>query len=513
MLTYIVRRLIAAVLILFGASFLVYILTAYSGDPLADLRQSNAPNREQLIQQRIDLLDLDVPPILRYFSWVSGAVRCVVPFALTCDLGNSVTGIEVTQLLGRAMGQTIMLVTAATILAIVIGITLGIVTALRQYSGLDYGVTFMAFLFFSLPVFWVAVLLKEFGAIGFNNFLSEPDISFFATMVCGLVGAFLFYLSTSGSLKRRLLWAAIGFVFAFGIIWFLDLTGWFLTPGFGPIVVALLSVGIAYGVTLLTAGLKNRKALYSSLIVVAIGIVAYFAVQPLLDRATLLMVVLLGVATVLVGLVVGYFMGGYDKRQNMTAAGLTAFLMGFLILLDRFMQAWPSYFNNNRVNGRPIATIGASTPNLEGDFWVRGLDTYTHLLLPTIALMLISLAGYSRYSRASMLEIMNQDYIRTARAKGLGERTVVMRHAFRNALIPLATLVAFDIGALIGGAIITEQVFAFSGMGQLFVQALGRQDLNPVMGVFLITGIVALVFNLVADLVYSVLDPRVRVKA
>jgi peptide/nickel transport system permease protein len=127
--------------------------------------------------------------------------------------------------------------------------------------------------------------------------------------------------------------------------------------------------------------------------------------------------------------------------------------------------------------------------------------------------MLISLAGYSRYSRASMLEIMNQDYIRTARAKGLGERTVVMRHAFRNALIPLATLVAFDIGALIGGAIITEQVFAFSGMGQLFVQALQRQDLNPVMGVFLITGIVALVFNLVADLVYSVLDPRVRVKA
>lgn len=513
MLTYIVRRLIAAVLILFGASFLVYILTAYSGDPLADLRQSNAPNREQLIQQRIDLLDLDVPPILRYFSWVSGAARCVVPFALTCDLGNSVTGIEVTQLLGRAIGQTVMLVTAATILAIIIGITLGIVTALRQYSGLDYGVTFMAFLFFSLPVFWVAVLLKEFGAIGFNNFLSEPDISFLATMVCGLVAAFLFYLSTSGALKRRLLWAAIGFAFAFVLVWFLDFTGWFLTPGFGPIVVALLSIGIAYGVTLLTAGLKNRKALYSSLIVVGIGIIAYFAVQPLLDQATLLMVVLLGIATVLIGLVVGYFMGGYDKRQNMNAAALTAFLMGFLILLDRFMQAWPAYFNNNRVNGRPIATIGASTPNLEGDFWVRGLDTYTHLLLPTIALMLISLAGYSRYSRASMLEIMNQDYIRTARAKGLGERTVVMRHAFRNALIPLATLVAFDIGALIGGAIITEQVFAFSGMGQLFIQALGRQDLNPVMGVFLITGIVALVFNLVADLVYSVLDPRVRVKA
>ncbi|NJC23041.1 peptide/nickel transport system permease protein [Arthrobacter pigmenti] len=513
MLTYIVRRLIAAVLILFGASFLVYVLTALSGDPLEDLRQSNAPNREALIQQRIELLDLDVPPVLRYFAWLSGAVKCLVPFALTCDLGNSVTGIEVTQLLGRAMGQTILLVSAATVLAIIIGITLGIVTALRQYSGLDYGVTMMAFLFFSLPVFWVAVLLKEFGAIGFNNFLAEPDISFAATIICGLIAGFLFFLTSGGTMKRKLLWAAIGFAFAFALVWFLDFTGWFLTPGFGPIVIALLSVGIAYGVTLLTAGLKNRKALYSSLIVVGIGVIAYFAVQPLLDRATLLMVILLAVATVLIGLVVGYFMGGYDKRQNMNAAGLTAFLMGFLILLDRFMQSWPDYFDNNRINGRPIATIGSSTPNLEGDFWVGGIDIYTHLLLPTIALMLISLAGYSRYSRASMLEIMNQDYIRTARAKGLGERTVVMRHAFRNALIPLATLVAFDIGGLIGGAIITENVFAFSGMGQLFIDGLQARDLNPVMGVFLITGIVALVFNLVADLVYSVLDPRVRVKA
>jgi peptide/nickel transport system permease protein len=180
-------------------------------------------------------------------------------------------------------------------------------------------------------------------------------------------------------------------------------------------------------------------------------------------------------------------MGGYDRRQNMSAAVITSFLTAGLVLLDRYMQAWPAYFNNNRVNGRPIATIGAETPNLEGDFWVHGLDTFTHLLLPTIALLLISLASYSRYSRSSMLEIMNMDYIRTARAKGLGERTVVMRHAFRNALIPIATIVAYDIGGLI--------------------------DPNPVMGVFLVTGVLALVFNLIADLVYSALDPRVRVKA
>jgi len=112
-----------------------------------------------------------------------------------------------------------------------------------------------------------------------------------------------------------------------------------------------------------------------------------------------------------------------------------------------------------------------------------------------------------------MLEIMNQDYIRTARAKGASERSVVMKHAFRNALIPLATLIAFDIGGLIGGAVITENVFAFTGMGQLFITSLRIVDLNPLMGFFLVTGILAMVFNLIADLLYSVLDPRVRVKA
>jgi peptide/nickel transport system permease protein len=108
---------------------------------------------------------------------------------------------------------------------------------------------------------------------------------------------------------------------------------------------------------------------------------------------------------------------------------------------------------------------------------------------------------------------MNQDYIRTARAKGLTERTVVMRHAFRNALIPITTIIAFDFGAVIGGAIVTERVFGWSGMGAMFNTALPLVDVNPIMGVFLVTGISAIVFNLVADLVYSALDPRIRVTA
>jgi peptide/nickel transport system permease protein len=109
-----------------------------------------------------------------------------------------------------------------------------------------------------------------------------------------------------------------------------------------------------------------------------------------------------------------------------------------------------------------------------------------------------------------MLEVMGQDYVRTARAKGLTERTVVMRHAFRNALIPVTTLAAVDFGALIGGAIITETVFGWKGMGQMFVQGLLTTDPNPVMGFFIITAISVIMFNMFADIAYAYLDPRIR---
>jgi peptide/nickel transport system permease protein len=215
----------------------------------------------------------------------------------------------------------------------------------------------------------------------------------------------------------------------------------------------------------------------------------------------------------LVGMVVGWFMGGEDKAPVARTSAITAFVMGGIIVIDRFMQAWKPYTDSSYISGRPIATIGSETPNLVGSFWVEGIDAFTHLLLPTLALLLIGFAGYTRYARASLLEVLNQDYIRTARAKGLTERTVVMRHAFRNALIPLTTLVAFDFAAVIGGAVITERVFAWSGMGNLFISSLSRVDLNPVMGFFLITGTLAIFFNIVADLVYTLLDPRIRVNA
>ena len=117
----------------------------------------------------------------------------------------------------------------------------------------------------------------------------------------------------------------------------------------------------------------------------------------------------------------------------------------------------------------------------------------------------------TRLTRSSTLDVASQDYIRTARAKGLNERTVVVRHAFRNALIPIATIVAFDVGGIVGGAVITETVFGWTGMGQLFINGLNQVDPNPVMAFFVVVGGLAILFNLIADLAYAALDPRIRV--
>ncbi|GGC91464.1 hypothetical protein GCM10011512_18180 [Tersicoccus solisilvae] len=512
MLAYVLRRLLAAVLILLGASFIVYLLMAYfGGDPLSEVRASNSPSKDAQIARISDQLQLSVPPIFRYFIWLGGAAKCVIPTA--CDLGQNVKGQEVTSLLTLAAGNTLQFVTIAFVLAIVIGVTVGIVTALRQYSGLDYSVTFVAFLFFSLPVFWVAVLLKEFGAIGFNNFLARPSISTTTMIVLGVVMGAIWVLIIPGGLRRRVITFVVAAGLTVAILATLVATDWFASPGIGPLMIALCAVGLAVGFTALVAGLRNRRALTASLITAAVGIVSYFVVQPILNaNGNPQTVIMLGVVAIVVGLAAGWFAGGYDRAQNMRAAALTAFVTSGLILVDRFMQSWPAYYDSPLVHGRPIATIGSETPNLNGDFWFTGLDKYTHLLLPTLALILISLASYTRFSRASMLEVMNQDYVRTARAKGANERSVVVRHAFRNALIPLATVVAADLGALIGGAVVTERVFSFRGMGTLFIDGIFASDPNPVMAVFLVVGVTTVLANLLADVVYSLLDPRVRLR-
>ena len=138
------------------------------------------------------------------------------------------------------------------------------------------------------------------------------------------------------------------------------------------------------------------------------------------------------------------------------------------------------------------------------------IDRAQHLALPVIVLSVANMTLYTRFMRTAMLDVFGSDFIRTARAKGLREVRVIGRHVLRNALIPITTLVAINFGALFGGAVITETIFALDGMGRYFINALNGGDPYPIMAWLLVTSTVVILFNLVADLLLGLLDPRIR---
>jgi peptide/nickel transport system permease protein len=317
--TYIIRRLLYSIPVLFAASFLVFAMVSATGDPLGTLRMT--PN---ISQQTIDLITekkhLDEPIPIRYFYWLEEAV--------TDKFGSTIIGERpIWNDLSRVIGNTLQLVIAAELIAILLAVIIGVYSAIRQYSPFDYGATTFSFLGLSTPVFWLALMLQ----------------------------------------------------------------------------VLVVNIFLAYDVRIF-------------------------------------------------------------------------------------------YVSN------------LSSPNPDNFL----LDRIQHLALPVIVLAVASIAGYSRFMRASMLEVINSDYVRTARAKGLPERTVIMKHGFRNALIPLVTVIALNFGGLLGGAIITETIFSLDGMGLYFITALNDADPYPIMAWLAITSIAIVLFNLLADIAYGFLDPRVR---
>ncbi|HEY4409477.1 MAG TPA: ABC transporter permease [Acidimicrobiia bacterium] len=320
---FILRRLAISIPLIIVSSFVVFLLVAAAGDPLAELR-GNPNTPKSTIEARRHQLHLDKPVLVRYGMWAKGAIHG--------DFGRSfVTGEKVGPKLWRAIGVTMRLLAGSVLLAVLFGVMIGVVAALRQYSKFDYLATLFAFIFFSMPVFWLAAVLKDVG-IRINE--------------------------------------------AVGHTWFF--------------------------------------------------------------------------------------------------------------------------------------TVGEESPGLAGSFVHVWSDRLGHLVLPALSLILIQVAGWSRYQRASMLEVLNADYVRTAKAKGLPPGKVIVRHALRNALIPVVTLVAIDFGLLLSGAVITETVFAWSGMGRLLITGLQRQDINVVQAWLLVSATMVIVFNLVADVLYGYLDPRIR---
>jgi peptide/nickel transport system permease protein len=168
---------------------------------------------------------------------------------------------------------------------------------------------------------------------------------------------------------------------------------------------------------------------------------------------------------------------------------------------------------NDLFGSQVLYTIGEETPGitLYASGWELWSDRLGHLVLPTASLALLTFAAWSRFQRAAMLDVLGSDYMRLARAKGLTYRRTIIKHGLRNALIPLTTVVALGIGTLFSGAIITESVFVWHGMGEYLIEdGIHDNDINVVLGWLLVSAVFVVVFNLIADILYAVLDPRIR---
>jgi peptide/nickel transport system permease protein len=157
-----------------------------------------------------------------------------------------------------------------------------------------------------------------------------------------------------------------------------------------------------------------------------------------------------------------------------------------------------------------ILTLGRSHPELAGHELTYIADGLRHVALPAMVLTYFNMAGWTRYTRASMLEVLRQDYMRTARAKGLKERLVILKHGLRNALIPLITILALTLPELFAGALITETIFSWPGMGRMTIDAISNVDWPVVQGIVIITAFLVIFSNLMADVLYAVVDPRIQ---
>ncbi len=227
---------------------------------------------------------------------------------------------------------------------------------------------------------------------------------------------------------------------------------------------------------------------------------------------------ILMVASLLISLGVGVFLGifsairQYSKADYAVTAfsffglSMPTFWLGLMLILIFALQFKEWHAHVPWLSWLPYLPVaGIYDTGQEGNF----LNLLKHLVLPAVTLSLIQIAGWGRFVRASVLEVLNQDYIRTARAKGLIEATVINKHALRNALIPLITVVALAIPGLFGGATITETIFAWAGIGRLFYDAITRSDWPIAQGILVIGVLLVILSNLLADVLYAVADPRI----
>jgi peptide/nickel transport system permease protein len=396
MFLYVLRRVLVTIPLLFASSILVFLMVINIGTPqkIENFLARPNPNPAALAALRRQF-GTDKGFVERYWDWITKFVRL--------DWGENYNGIEIRGLIWEKAQVSLRLLIFASLLSVLIGVAIGAISALRQYTVFDFTVTFTAFFFFSIPTLVLGIVMKRVIAIQSNPWLRSPSMS-------------------------------------------------------STVMLSLLVFGLAAGFLIM----KNRYK--------------YEKVKP--------------PGKYVLGAVVGLSLAA--------------------IAVVVFKVVWDGNVYRKGNNKPLIPTIGQATQGFEGGFAARQQDYFWHLLLPSLTLVLVGFAGYSRFMRASMLETLNADYVRTARAKGLSERRVTIRHAMRNALLPVVTLVALDLGSLIGGAIVTESVFAWKGMGSFFAEALTEKDPRMLLAFVMVTAVSVVLFNVIADVLYAKLDPRIR---
>ncbi|GAC1636132.1 MAG: ABC transporter permease [Mycobacterium sp.] len=217
------------------------------------------------------------------------------------------------------------------------------------------------------------------------------------------------------------------------------------------------------------------------------------------------------------GTVIGVVVGAWGAiRQYHLSDRVITILSLLVVSTPVFVIANMLMLPADRINSllgvHVFQYIGETSATPVSGTWNQVVDRLQHLVLPTLTLALGAIAGYSRYQRNAMLDVLGQEFIRTARAKGLSRRRALFKHGLRTALIPMATLFAYSIAGLFTGAVFVEKIFGWHGMGEWFVQGIATQDTNIVVAVTMFSGVTLLVAALLSDLIYAALDPRVRVQ-
>jgi peptide/nickel transport system permease protein len=216
------------------------------------------------------------------------------------------------------------------------------------------------------------------------------------------------------------------------------------------------------------------------------------------------------------GTVLGVALGAWGAIRQYRLSDHVITLLALLVLsIPTFVLANLTILAALRVNWalgiQLFEYTGETSPGAVAGVWHRFADRLQHLILPTLTLALGAAAGFSRYQRNAMLDVLGQDFIRTARAKGLTRRRALVKHGLRTALIPMATLFAYGVAGLVTGAVFVEKIFGWHGMGEWVVQGVATQDTNIIAAITVFTGAVVLLAGLLSDVIYAVLDPRVRV--